>query len=191
MINQKKQLFVLSGLVILLSCILIAVLTIKARSDRDTSSHGEDDIVVFSLDGAIKNLQVWGKQSYFIKREDDGVFYVSKPQDMLNSNSSVTDQYAVSNERMDEITRALSNVTASTVIENVADLTQYGLDEPLFTVQIQTDGAGQKVYSLEIGDFSEGASMYYARTDDSNDVYLITTLVEIALDYSVEELSKK
>lgn len=78
------------------------------------------------------------------------------------------------------------NLAASEKIENVTDLSQYGLDSPLLTVTFQISG---KEYTLHVGDYNDMLGLYYAYiAEDETNVYLISSSFKSGYNTTLEEL---
>lgn len=72
----------------------------------------------------------------------------------------------------DVIATSALNITATRLMEeNAADLSLYGLDSPVITVEVKSDTA--QGYTLYLGGDSPTADGKYARLEGSFDVYLI------------------
>lgn len=182
---QKKQLIVLAGLVLAGIAVLTCVLLLGGRGDKSDSS---EEITVFSLEGDITEIRVTGKQSYVVSCEEDGTCYVSFAAE---SGDTTVSEQEMNRECFDRMKQVLETVTSPVDIADVTDFDQYGLEEPLLTIEISSLSSAAQVHRLDIGAFSQAASMYYARLDGSSHVYLLTTLIEIAFDQTEQDLIKK
>ncbi len=77
--------------------------------------------------------------------------------------------FPVSQDKIDDLLSMFQEFTAAFVIEDVEDFSQYGLDEPVCTVQFATDS---EEYEVKAGSYSVMDSERYISTGDGN-VYLV------------------
>jgi len=76
--------------------------------------------------------------------------------------------FPVSGEKMEELLSVFGEFGVSFIIESVEDDSQYGLDNPVCTIQIET---GEQSYEICLGDYSAMDSERYVSIGDGN-VYL-------------------
>lgn len=82
----------------------------------------------------------------------------------------------------------LAPLRAEQAIENVTDMSQFGLDEDVRTVQFETaDGS----YSIEIGDHNSLSNVDYIRLPSGdNTVYVVSSITVAAFDKHLEDVAK-
>lgn len=79
--------------------------------------------------------------------------------------------FPVDEEKIDELIQQFQAFSAAFIIEDVTDYSQYGLDDPVCTIQLATD---EETYEITLGDYSTMDSQRYVSIGDGN-VYLATT----------------
>ena len=77
--------------------------------------------------------------------------------------------FPVSEEKIDELLDVFGEFRVSFVIEDVEDYAQYGLDDPVCTIDIET---ADETYEIQLGDYSTMDSERYVSIGDGN-VYLV------------------
>lgn len=97
-------------------------------------------------------------------------------------------EFPVNQEVLDGAASYISTVDAERVLEDVEDLTEYGLDSPSNTITITTKDNQETV--LRVGIENESTSQYYVRKDDDKStVYvvaesLISPFIDSLYDYA-------
>ena len=77
--------------------------------------------------------------------------------------------FPVSEERIQELLEQFEAFGVSFIIEDVEDYGQYGLDDPICTIDLE---AGEKSWQIQLGDYSKMDSKRYVSIGDGN-VYLV------------------
>ena len=85
--------------------------------------------------------------------------------------------FPVNQTTLDSATSAIASVDSDRVLEDVDDLSEYGLDSPSNTIKIVTksdeEDGDDITTTLYVGDENSSTSQYYVRKDDEKTVYLI------------------
>lgn len=85
-------------------------------------------------------------------------------------------EFPVDQDVLTDAASSISSVTSDIVIDDVEDLSQYGLDDPSNTITITTDDGEETI--LKIGLENESVNQYYVEKGDENDkVYLVDSTV--------------
>ena len=79
------------------------------------------------------------------------------------------DAFPVSEERIQELLEQFEAFGVSFIIEDVEDYGQYGLDNPVCTIDLE---AGEESWQIQLGDYSKMDSKRYVSVGDGN-VYLV------------------
>lgn len=124
-----------------------------------------DDIEKFSYD--------YEGETYHFVKEGDTWYYTDDKSLQLDQSSIKL-----------KIMKACP-MTAEQVIENVTDMTQYGLDEPSKTLQFET--ATESVI-LYVGDYNSVSKVYYMCKPSESTVYTVTSPNVTVFNYALEEL---
>lgn len=90
--------------------------------------------------------------------------------------------FPVDEEKINELLEQFQEFSAAFIIEEVTDYSQYGLDDPVCTIQLSTD---EQDYEIKLGNYSAMDSQRYVSIGDGN-VYLA---VSDPLDYFDAQLS--
>ena len=104
---------------------------------------------------------------------------------------SKTDPSAVLDQKeMNTVAAGVTGIAVFQTMENVKDLSQYGLDSPAVTVAV-TDLSGN-VITIEIGDNNDSAGVVYVLRDgDKGRVYAVTPSIRTAVQKKLEDLLVK
>lgn len=82
--------------------------------------------------------------------------------------------FPVSQDKLSEVAGAISGINADRVLENVENLTEYGLDTPENTIKVTT--TAEEEITIRVGDENEGISQYYVSVDDDDTkVYMVAS----------------
>ena len=85
--------------------------------------------------------------------------------------------FPVNQTTLDSAASAIASVDSDRVLEDVDDLSEYGLDSPSNTIKIVTksdeEDGDDITTTLYVGDENSSTSQYYVRKDDEKTVYLI------------------
>ena len=134
---------------------------VSKEEKTESSSEEESKTEVFSVKtDDIKSLEfiVDKKETTFEKKDDS---WVKKDETAFPVNQTTLDSAA----------SAIEKVEADRVLEDVEDLTEYGLDSPSNTVTVDTADGTTK---LNIGDENTSTNQYYiSKDDDDSTVYVV------------------
>lgn len=83
--------------------------------------------------------------------------------------------FPVDQDILEDAASSISSVTSDIVINDVEDLSQYGLDDPSNTITISTEDGNDTV--LKVGDENDSVSQYYVEKGDNKEtVYLVDSV---------------
>ena len=138
----------------------------QEQKESEEDSEGSTTVFTASTDN-IKSLDfmVDDTETTFEKDDDS---WVKKDE---------TD-FPVNQTTLDSAASAIASVDSDRVLEDVDDLSEYGLDSPSNTIKIVTKSDGEDgddiTTTLYVGDENSSTSQYYVRKDDDEKtVYLI------------------
>ena len=160
---MKKSTKLVSAVVVLavLGGVYVGLNTYVSKEEKTESSEEESKTEVFSMKtDDIKSLEfIVDKKEVTFEKKDDS--WVKKDETAFPVNQTTLDSAA----------SAIETVEADRVLEDVEDLTEYGLDSPSNTVTVDTaDG----ITKLNIGDENTSTNQYYiSRDDDDSTVYVV------------------
>ena len=180
---MKKSTKLVSAVVVLavLGGVYVGLNTYVSKEEQtESSSEEENKTKVFSVKTEdIKSLEfiVDKKKTTFEKKDDS---WVKKDE---------TD-FPVNQTTLDSAASAIETVEADRVLENVDNLTEYGLDSPSNTITVDTSDGTTK---FNIGDENTSTNQYYiTKDDDDSTVYVVaastvTPFMDSLYDYAQGE----
>lgn len=157
--KQKKQMLILLLLLVLLGAGFLGIRQYnktqsgKPAKDDDTvtvAQINEDEILKFSYD--------YQEENYSFEKED-GVWYLENDHNVSLRQSGVN-----------TMLMGFTPLKAEQVIENVTDMSQYGLEQPACTITLET---AEETYIFQVGDNNAMSGIYYLKKPEENTVYLV------------------
>ena len=161
---MKKSTKLVSAVVVLavLGGVYVGLNTYVSKEEKtESSSDEESKTEVFSVKtDDIKSLGfIVDKKAVTFEKKDDS--WVKEDETAFPVNQTTLDSAA----------SAIETVEADRVLEDVEDLTEYGLDSPSNTVTVDTDDGTTK---FNIGDENTSTNQYYiSKDDDDSTVYVV------------------
>lgn len=160
---MKKSTKLVSAVVVLavLGGVYMGLNTYVSKEEKTESSEEKSKTKVFSVKtDDIKSLEfIVDKKDVTFEKKDDS--WVKKDETAFPVNQTTLDSAA----------SAIETVEADRVLEDVEDLTEYGLDSPSNTVTVDTADGTTK---LNIGDENTSTNQYYiSKDDDDSTVYVV------------------
>ena len=161
---MKKSTKLVSAVVVLavLGGVYVGLNTYVSKEEKtESSSEEESKTEVFSVKtDDIKSLKfIVDKKEVTFEKKDDS--WVKKDETAFPVNQTTLDSAA----------SAIETVEADRVLEDVEDLTEYGLDSPSNTVTVDTDDGTTE---FNIGDENMSTNQYYiSKDDDDSTVYVV------------------
>ena len=161
---MKKSTKLVSAVVVLavLGGVYVGLNTYVSKEEKtESSSEEESKTEVFSVKtDDIKSLGfIVDKKAVTFEKKDDS--WVKEDETAFPVNQTTLDSAA----------SAIETVEADRVLEDVEDLTEYGLDSPSNTVTVDTADGTTK---FNIGDENTSTNQYYiSKDDDDSTVYVV------------------
>ena len=155
----KTRLILLSGILVVTVGAAVGV-SLSEKAREDIRESGE---VVFELPADTATAVSWTYTD-----EDGGTVSLSfhKDGDWLYDGDEA---FPVDAEKLQELLDQFAQLRAAFVIEDVTDYAQYGLEDPICSIDIT---AGETDYEILVGDYSEMDSQRYLSLGDGS-VYLV------------------
>ena len=179
---MKKSTKLVSAVVVLavLGGVYVGLNTYVSKEEKTESSEEESKTEVFSVKtDDIKSLEfIVDKKEVTFEKKDDS--WVKKDETAFPVNQTTLDSAA----------SAIETVEADRVLENVDNLTEYGLDSPSNTITVDTSDGTTK---FNIGDENTSTNQYYiTKDDDDSTVYVVaastvTPFMDSLYDYAQGE----
>lgn len=124
-----------------------------------------DDITSFSY--------VYEGETYAFEKKDETWYYTDDHSLNLNQ------------ERIKAMILKVAPLKADQVIENVTDMSQYGLADPERTIQYET---ADRSVIINVGNLNSMTSQYYIAFPSEMKVYAVTTNVVTGFNYTLDDL---
>lgn len=167
--NRSKRLYILLGVLIAFSALTLGVSKYEERREKIKNS----DAVILEL----KNEDVTS-----LSWEYEGeTFAFHKDEKWLYDED---DNFPVNEEKVGKLLENFESFGVSFVIEDAKDLSQYGLSDPLCTIDI---GTGEETYKISLGNYSEMDEERYVSIGDGN-VYLVSNDPLDSFDIELNEI---
>lgn len=153
--KRSKRLSILLG-VLIVACAATFVLS---RYEEHQEQIQNSDEVVLELDvDAVQSLSwEYNSRTLTFHKEEDGWLYDDD------------EAFPVNADKITEMLNRFAEFGVSFIIEDAEDLGQYGLDDPLCTIAIETE---DQTYNILLGDYSQMDEERYVSIGDGN-VYLV------------------
>ena len=175
--KQKKQfLLLMILLVVLIAAYLGAGAYVDFVEQREAEQELLNKVYVTDLDAtAIQSITYdYDGATYSFVKQDDIWVYAE------DSSLSITQSY------IESMASKAAQMEAQSVIEDVTDLAQYGLDEPSETIRFATE---DEEYELLAGDYNSMSSIYYVcNAADTGVVYAVDSSALSSFNYALEDL---
>ncbi len=156
--KRSKRIYILLGVLVVACLATFAAVKLEQRQEQIKNS----DEVILSLTAADVQSLSWSydETSLAFTRDENAVWHWDDDE-----------AFPVSEDKVNELLELFASFGVSFIIEEVEDYSQYGLDDPICTIELTTT---EQTYTLELGDFSKLDSKRYVSIGDGN-AYLVNT----------------
>lgn len=152
--NRAKRLYILLGVLALACLVTFAV----SRHEEAKEEIRNSDTLVLEIPYTSVTALAWEYDSQSLSfHKDESWLY------------DADEAFPVDEEKMQELLEPFAAFGASFIIESVEDYSQYGLDDPICTIDLSTEDT---TYQILLGDYSAMDSERYVSIGDGN-VYLV------------------
>ncbi len=172
--RKKKTASLLIGIVVLLALIAVLAVVQKKADAYENKDDSETltDLTADEITGV--GITKSGSDAMSFTLADDT--WTCDQDDTLDIDSS----------QVNLLTASLTGITVTDTIDDVTDLSQYGLDEPNAVISI-TDQDGTET-TISVGDTNSTASVAYVLlNDDTTTVYAVSTSITSHLDDTIDD----
>lgn len=152
--KRSKRLYVLLGVLVAVCGLTFAVTKHEEKKEQIKNS---DEIILTLAKEDVTALSWKNETTELSFHRDESWLY------------DEDEAFPVSEEKMDELLGLFEEFGVSFIIEDVDDYGQYGLDDPVCTILLETADAS---YEIKLGDYSTMDSKRYVSIGDGN-VYLV------------------
>ena len=144
--------------------------TVSATS---TTEDTQETVLDVNSDDITSFCYVYEGETYAFEKEDETWYYADDHSLNLNQ------------DRIKTMILKVAPLKADQVIENVTDMSQYGLADPERTIQYET---ADRSVIINIGNLNSMTSQYYIAFPSEMKVYVVTTNVVTGFNYTLEDL---
>lgn len=163
------------SMIILLSVLVCCVglyFFVGFLGEKQAKRELQEDIMVTNLVSLVSLEYTNGEETMSFAKKD-GKWYVVEQEDFALDSSSV-----------ESIAYVMQSVMAVRQLEDVDELSDYGLEEPLYTIKMKDENGKETV--LYIGDIA--GENQYATVNDKTVIYTINSSVAEMLEFDLTVL---
>ena len=172
--KQKQMIGMLVALIVLAAAFL-GLRQYNKNEAEDTSVMEDTDETVLDVnyDDLTSFSYVYEGETYSFEKEDDTWYYTDDHSLNLNQN------------KLKAMLLKVAPLKVNQVIENVTDMSQYGLANPERTISYET---ADRSVIINVGDLNSMTSQYYIAFPSEMTVYAVTTNVVTGFNYALDDL---
>ena len=152
--KRAKRIYILLGV---LAVVCIAAFAVMQYQEQQEIIQNTDEIILEVDAGTVQSLS-WEYESETLAFHKDGTWLYDEDE-----------AFPVDEEKMNALLETFQAFGASFIIHDVTDFAQYGLDDPVCTIDLATEDAS---YEIQLGDYSTMDAQRYVSIGDGN-VYLV------------------
>ena len=172
--KQRQMIGMLLALVVLAAAFLgIRQYNKNASSATSITEDTQETVLDVNSDDITSFRYVYEGEAYAFEKEDDTWYYADDHSLNLNQ------------DRIKAMILKVAPLKADQVIENVTDMSQYGLADPERTIQYET---ADRSVIINIGNLNSMTSQYYIAFPSEMKVYVVTTNVVTGFNYTLDDL---
>ena len=172
--KQRQMIGMLLALVVLAAAFLgIRQYNKNASSATSTTEDTQETVLDVNSDDITSFSYVYEGEPYAFEKEDDTWYYADDHSLNLNQ------------ERIKAMILKVAPLKADQVIENVTDMSQYGLANPERTIQYET---ADRSVIINVGNLNSMTSQYYIAFPSEMKVYVVATNVVTGFNYTLDDL---
>lgn len=167
--SRSKKLLLLLGV---LAVVCVATFCVSLYQEHKEQIKTSDQIILEIPEDSVTALS-WTYEDQSLAFHKDDVWYYDEDE-----------TFPVDEDAISALLEGFQSFGVSFIIEEVEDYGQYGLDDPVCTIQLTTEDAS---YEIQLGDFSTMDSQRYVSIGDGN-VYLVQEDPLDAFDVELSDL---
>lgn len=153
--RKARKLYALLGILLV---ICVAAFAVSRYQEKKENIKNSGEVILEIPTDSVTALS-WSNE--------DGTFSFTKEEAWTYDSDSA---FPVSEEKINDLLSQFEAFAAAFTIDDVDDYAQYGLDEPVCTIDITV---GEENYTVTLGDFSKMDEQRYVSVGDGK-VYLVT-----------------
>ena len=172
--KQRQMIGMLLALVVLAAAFLgIRQYNKNASSATSTTEDTQETVLDVNSDDITSFRYVYEGETYAFEKKDETWYYTDDHSLNLNQ------------ERIKAMILKVAPLKADQVIENVTDMSQYGLADPERTIQYET---ADRSVIINVGNLNSMTSQYYVAFPSEMKVYVVATNVVTGFNYTLDDL---
>ena len=172
--KQRQMIGMLLALVVLAAVFLgIRQYNQYIASATSTTEDTQETVLDVNSDDITSFRYVYEGETYAFEKKDETWYYTDDHSLNLNQ------------ERIKAMILKVAPLKADQVIENVTDMSQYGLADPERTIQYET---ADRSVIINVGNLNSMTSQYYIAFPSEMKVYVVATNVVTGFNYTLEDL---
>ena len=145
----------------------------NASSATSLTEDTQETVLDVNSDDITSFRYVYEGETYAFEKEDETWYYADDHSLNLNQ------------DRIKAMILKVAPLKADQVIENVTDMSQYGLADPERTIQYET---ADRSVIINVGNLNSMTSQYYIAFPSEMKVYVVATNVVTGFNYTLEDL---
>ena len=145
----------------------------NASSATSTTEDTQETVLDVNSDDITSFSYVYEGETYAFEKKDETWYYTDDHSLNLNQ------------ERIKAMILKVAPLKADQVIENVTDMSQYGLADPERTIQYET---ADRSVIINVGNLNSMTSQYYVAFPSEMKVYVVATNVVTGFNYTLDDL---
>lgn len=142
-------------------------------SATSTTEDTQETVLDVNSNDITSFRYVYEGETYAFEKEDETWYYADDHSLNLNQ------------DRIKAMILKVAPLKADQVIENVTDMSQYGLADPERTIQYET---ADRSVIINVGNLNSMTSQYYIAFPSEMKVYAVTTNVVTGFNYTLDDL---
>ena len=172
--KQRQMIGMLLALVVLAAAFLgIRQYNKNASSATSITEDTQETVLDVNSDDITSFRYVYEGETYAFEKKDETWYYADDHSLNLNQ------------DRIKAMILKVAPLKADQVIENVTDMSQYGLADPERTIQYET---ADRSVIINVGNLNSMTSQYYIAFPSEMKVYVVATNVVTGFNYTLEDL---
>ena len=172
--KQRQMIGMLLALVVLAAAFLgIRQYNKNASSATSTTEDTQETVLDVNSNDITSFRYVYEGETYAFEKKDETWYYTDDHSLNLNQ------------ERIKAMILKVAPLKADQVIENVTDMSQYGLADPERTIQYET---ADRSVIINVGNLNSMTSQYYIAFPSEMKVYVVATNVVTGFNYTLDDL---
>ena len=172
--KQRQMIGMLLALVVLAAVFLgIRQYNKNTASATSTTEDTQETVLDVNSDDSTSFRYVYEGETYAFEKKDETWYYTDDHSLNLNQ------------DRIKAMILKVAPLKADQVIENVTDMSQYGLADPERTIQYET---ADRSVIINVGNLNSMTSQYYIAFPSEMKVYVVATNVVTGFNYTLEDL---